>query len=351
MDIQKLVIREMRDGEQRTVARVGRKAFPFFESLFVGKPKYAMVAEYDGKIIGGMMYKYLSTGTRKIAYIEEAFVDRDYHGQGVGKRLYKECFEHLWKQGCDVITALVKDDNTASWKTAMDNGFKRVSFAEGIRQLGITGMLRQYFMTPFLIAVGMDFYMVSRNSTVHEKRLGITQLLTFLLANLLLLLPIWISLFEESAEALGNYLLASFTVSVLFILPRFVEGQLCRQKCSFRFNNGGSFITLLLGLFGSILPMNANWYPEKYENTREFKRRLAVPEILKWCIFLLLPFLILTSSSYLKAVAELSSFYLIYFLIPSYPFEAFGAGRVFGYSKIAWLVLSVLSLAELIFIL
>lgn len=81
----KLIIRPMKDGEQKEIVKVGKRAFKLMEALFVGTPKQAMVADYNGKIAGSIMYKYFNTKTKKIAYIDEAFVEPEFSGMGIGK--------------------------------------------------------------------------------------------------------------------------------------------------------------------------------------------------------------------------------------------------------------------------
>lgn len=41
----------MKDGEQKEIVRVGKRAFKLMEAWFVGTPKLAMVADYNGKIV------------------------------------------------------------------------------------------------------------------------------------------------------------------------------------------------------------------------------------------------------------------------------------------------------------
>ena len=346
MNSEQVVIREMKEEERKAVIKVGRKAFEVIEALFIGKPKQAMVAEYEGKIVGGIIYEYLNAGQKKIAYIAEAFVDPDYHGFGIGGKLYQGTFQFLWKQGCDAITALVKNDNVGSWKLFLNNGFKRVSLPEIVRQLTPAGALRQYLQTPFCIAMGMDFYMVTREAEEKEKAKGLPQLLTFLVSNLLLLLPLWMQLFRKSRGEMLSVVLAYITILVLYILPRMMGPLLGGGKWHFRLNNGGSLLTLLLSIWSNTVPINANWYPEKYENAKEFRRMLAIPEICKWFIFCMLPFLTLTASPYLQAVAGFSRYYLFFSCIPLYPFESMGAGRIYRYSKVIWLVTAVIGWVE-----
>ena len=137
MDLSKITIRAMRDGEQKEMQQIGKRAFQFVEALFVGRPQKAMAAEYEGRLVGGILYKEFTVRQKRIAYIDEAFVDPDYQGMGIGKKLYTETVEALWKQNYHVLTALVKDDNAGSWKPFLDNGFRRVSVYRIIKEIGI----------------------------------------------------------------------------------------------------------------------------------------------------------------------------------------------------------------------
>lgn len=350
MNIQNVIIRPMEKGEEKTVAKVGKKAFQFIEALFIGTPKKAMVAEYEDKIIGAIIYKYLDTKQQQIVYIDEAFVDPEYHGMGVGKKLYTETFYYLQEWGCDVMTALVKDDNVASWKPFIENGFRRVTFRDAVKAIGFMGMLKQYFCTPFFIAVGMDFYILYPESPVSFKQEGNLQLLYFLLGNMLLASPMWIWLFLKNTALVLPYMGAYLTLLILLLLTRYAGALWSGEKYLFRLNNGGGLLTAFLSYWGNIFPMNANWYPVTYRNTDEFRRKLAVPELVKWVIFLFLPWLSFTTNSYLNALASLSCVFLVFLMIPFYPFETYGAGRIYRYKKGLWLLTAVITIAQLMIV-
>lgn len=346
MDLSKVTVRSMKDGEQKEMQKVGRKAFQFVEALFVGRPEKAMVAEYEGKIVGGIIYKDLNTRKKRIAYIDEAFVDPDYHGLGIGKKLYTETFDALWKQNYHVLTALVKDDNVGSWKPFQDNGFKRVSVWQMIKEIGIAGFLKHYLATPYLIALGMDFYMCGREHAVREKGKIPLQIFFYFFVNLLLLFPLWIRLYHRDAGSFLWSFLAYGTLLALFIMSRYAGKIISKNKGKFRLNQGGSFLLLLLAFFGNVFFMNANWYPEKYENTDEFRKGLAIPEIIKWFLFVLLPWVGMIPNSYCQALGHLAQAFLIFIIIPFYPFEAFGGGRIYRYKKKLWLVMVIVTAAE-----
>lgn len=346
MDLSKVIIREMKDGEQKQVLQIGRRAFQLVEALFLGTPKKAMVAEEEGTLIGGILYQEFRSRGKRIVYIDEAFVEPKYHGLGVGKKLYTETFDQLWKQDCDCVTALVKDDNVGSWKLFRENGFQRVSIFQVIKEIGAVGFLQHYVKTPFWAAVGMDFYMCSRGERVQEKTNAPLQILTFFLANTLLLLPMWIRLLSKGFYDFLWSFLAYVTVLGIFLFCRYAGSVLGGNRGSFRFNNGGSFLPLLLSFFGSPFFMNANWYPDTYENSNQFRKTLAVPELLKWLVFMGLPFLCLTQHPYGQTIGGLSRIYLLFVMIPFYPFEVFGGGRIYRYSKGLWTAICILTMIE-----
>ncbi|MBP3888389.1 MAG: GNAT family N-acetyltransferase [Cellulosilyticum sp.] len=351
MDNKQLIVRKMKAGEEKDVLRVGRKAFEIIEALFLSKAKDAVVAILDGKIVGGIQYKALNTSQKKIVYIDGAFVDPDYHGMGIGKKLYHETFRILQKEGYEAITALVKNDNVGSWKLFLDNGFKRASFKEIINQLGLMGTIKQYVQTPYCIGLGMDFYLWGKAEKSQEKAKSMSPVLAFFLCNLLFAFPMWINLWAETPKQLGLFLPAYIMMLMLYILPRYI-GALCYKKpWHFQFNNAGSLLPIILGIWNSVFPMNMNWNPDTYENTDQFRKYLAMPELAKWGIFSLLALLSLLEQPFCKILGAMSYAHLIYASIPLYPFECYGAGRIYRYSKKLWLTTCIITVIEVFLVL
>ena len=347
MSKKEIIIRKIKKGEEKEVLKIAKRAFLGIESLSVSNPDKAMVALIDNKIVGGIIYKIIDCNKKKIVYISDAFVDKSYHNQGIGKKLYKETIDFLWEEKIDGITALVKDDNVGSFKLLIDNGLKRVNFIEIIKNLGFINALKHYFITPFFVAVGFDFYMVMKENKVKEKKSQINQLGLFFLINLLLASPIWIGILTTNSSIFVNLFFSYLTILIIFILTRYIGVLTTKEKWKFRINNGGIVVNTIVNFLGFPYMINGNWYPEKYENTKEFKEKLARPELIKWFVFLFLPFLYFTNSPYLKEVAQLSFAYLIFFIIPFYPFNYFGGGRIYRYSKRIWAIVLTVTLIVL----
>lgn len=343
-----ITIRQMRAGEEPLIQKMGRRAFVGMEALFVSKPKAALVAEYNGIPVGAVLYKFYQCGGQKVGYIDYAFIDPNYHGQGVGNVLYKAAVDFLWAEGCDAVTALVKDDNVGSWGLLLKNGFTRVSILSLIRQFGLGGFLMQYLMTPFCFGVGMDYYVAVRQGTcLSGKEGGARQLGSYFLVNLL---------FVFSMVAMGAKHPAGIIGVYAFLLAggmtfAFLGTKLSRRDWTFRLCNGGALIGVFLLFGGSLFPMVGRWYPIRYEKTAEFRRDMGISALAEWLFVLLATATAVFSgaaSTLLRILIQMGTSFLIFRVIPLYPFESYGGLRVFKWSKWVYAAMAACSLAVVI---
>ena len=350
LELEQVVIRPMNPGEEKQIAKIGRSAFGFFEAMFVSKPKHAMVADYQGELVGGIMYKPMTVSNgKKVIYMDIGFVHPNYHGMGIGKKLYAETFRQLWESDCDYMTAVVKDDNIGSYKPLLQNGYQRVSCNEVFKKLGLTGFLKQYMTTVWFCAGGMDFYMAERTPTQEETKHF--QKLCYFFCNLIFFLPLLCVYYLESknAEQVIAMGMAFMTVIGSIFVTRGLGALLARREWKFRFNNGGGLLMLLLGFVNSVFPMNGNWYLPHYENNEKDRKSMALTELVKWGVFLFFPFAALSGTVYGKCLSQIASVFMVYSIVPIYPFEHFGAGRIYRYNKWVWLITSVITAAVVFF--
>lgn len=344
--MENLLIRPMRPEEAREVQKIGRRAFSAFEAIWVPKPKEALLAIYDGKIAGAILCKIMKSGGKTIGYVDYAFVAPEYQGQGIGKKLYKSAVQSLWDQGCDALTALVKDDNVGSWGLFEENGFSCAGLPQLAREFGIVGALKQYFTTPFFVGVGMDYYVAVKNRDFPSKK-GDTayQIPAYLLGNLLLML----AAFWSRGTAFLPFLGAYGTILAAGILAGFFGTRFSQRKWSFRLTNGGALITLWVNFWGGAFPLIGSWYPDRYENTAQCRRDMGITALAEWLLLAVLTFLCLTgdfSSPYLRYLGQISANLLLWRLIPLYPFESFGGNRVrrwnAGLYSVLWILTAIL---------
>ncbi len=343
-----IVIRSMEKEEAEEVKRIGKRAFSLVEGMFVSKPKHALVAVVDGKLAGAIIYKITKVQGRRTGYFEYAFVDPDYHGKGIGRKLYQATTDYLWEQGCDSQAALVKDDNVGSWSLFLKNGFARVTLWEIVRQLGLLGFLSQFFGNLLWLAVGMDFYLAVRNEPLQNKSGTGRQIGGYLFANLLLIL-IALYRIEDPVIFLGTYVgMLAGTIAIGRI-----AAAAAKRKWQFRLNNGGAGIIAVVNFFGGIFPMSGNWYPHKYENTDEFRRDMGMVALAEWAFIAALTGVsIIFSASHMifHYASWIGVILLVYRILAIYPFEAYGGSRVFSWNRWIYGVMSVISVLLIIFI-
>lgn len=335
-------IRKMQKQEAQEVKRIAQRAFGIVERWFVNTPKEAMVAEVDGKIVGGIIIKYITARGKKIAYFDEAFIDPIYQGRGIGRQLYKETTTYLWEQKCDALSALVKDDNVGSWKLFLNNGFSQITIREGICQLGILPMLLQYFTTPFWLGNGMEFYLAAREGEVEAKKVKTGQQIgLFMTVNLILMLlpALWNSV--SFLLFISSYL-ALLSGGILF---GYIGTLFSKRAWRYRLNSGGAALVFLINLIG-IYPMVGNWYPDKYEDTKTFKKDMGISALCEWLFILAVTSgALIFQKNYIfcSCLVQVGISLLIYHILIFYPFEIYGGRRVYLWSKRMYVLLAGLS--------
>lgn len=341
-----IVVRKMEPNEASAVKKVGQRTFGIVESLFVTRPKEAMIALLDDKIVGGIIIKYIVSNGKKIGYYDGAFIDPDYQGLGIGNKLYAETTKYLWEQGCDALCALVKDDNVGSWKLFLNNGFSQTSIKEVIHQLGLGTVLKTYFTTPFFIANGMEFYLAVKEQSVQSKvcKTG-SQIGLYLLGNFLLMLP---TLFMGRSN-FGLFISAYMVLLIGGVLFSYIGTLFSKRQWYFRMNSGGAVLAAFINLSGAF-PMIGSWYPEKYENTQAFKKDMGISALWEWLFVLGVTFIaLLLEPLYFRYMAQIGGVFLIFRILIFYPFESFGGRRVYLWNKGWYGVLTVLSILLLMF--
>ncbi|RCX14000.1 acetyltransferase (GNAT) family protein [Fontibacillus phaseoli] len=349
---QEITIRPMNSQEAKEVQRLGRRAFMGLESLFVSKPKDAVVALVGNRIVGAIIMKFLK-GDRgqTIGDFSAGFVDCDYRDSGIGGRLYKAATNHFWERGCDYITAEVKDDNVGSWRLLEKNGYMRTEMIENFSHLRGKGMASLLFGTPVPYACGMDFYLASKKNPIKEKTApSAVQVVIFLLLNLLLSCTI---LILNHQIQLTWFMLAYGILMLGDVFFTRIGAGFGKRKWQYRMTNCGFLISLLIPLLGTVFPMIGNWMPRQYESTPKLRKELGISALAGWAFIVILVVftgLVTERHIFVNYLNSLGSMLLLYRIIPVYPFGAFGSLRVYRMNKFIYAVMAVASLLVLFLI-
>lgn len=339
-------IRKMEPHEAKAVKKIAMRAFSGTERLFVSKPQEALVALYNGEIVGGIMVKYIVHKNVKIGYYDGAFIAPEHRGKGIATKLYKETADYLWAQGCTALSATVKDDNAASWTPLLGSGFLRVSLTEGVRKLGVLSMILQYFATLMFMSNGMDFYLCVKDGDLKPKSTAsVPQIATYLLINTLLFLlaAAWLG-----RTSFLSYTAAFFTMIFGCALSGYIGTLFSKCKWQFRLTNCGAVITVFINAIGGLYPLIGNWYPKKYENTDAQRQEMGLVALCDWVFILAATVcaqLFGGASVFLRQLCMLGEVFLIYKIIALYPFESYGGRRVFLWDKSVYVIFAIASLA------
>jgi len=337
-------IRAMKQSEAQQVRKLGKKTFEWFESLFIPKPKDCYVALENNEIIGALLYKYLNIADKKIGYVDYIFVDKAFHGKGIGSRLVDHCLEIMKNEDCDAYSAIVRDDNVGSWKMFINKNLKRVGLDDLIREFGLLGMFSLTFKTPFNFATGMDYYLkFEDNETSQNKGDSIFQIFKYLIFTALLLLPLFIYGFKYAFNIIGAVIL----ILAIRLFFGYLGTIFSNEKWHFRVCDGGYLIPFIASLLGGIFFISGNWYPEVFRKKKDFKRSLGLTAFTQWTSLLLIVILTRTQLGeieFFRTMSSISGSFMLISVVPLYPLASFGGKRLFSWSRLFYIILLVLSL-------
>jgi len=326
--------------EVTEIRKIGARAFFNLSFLWPFLPKptaESFVACQDDEIVSTFLYKIYGEDDDKIAYINYFYTDPKHHGKGFGKQVFNVGVRHLNDQNFKMIVSFVRDDNVGSWLSFVSNDFTRVPFSSLVPKLGFVRALRLYIESLFGFCFGHDFYVLEKEKITQNNPNSLIQIALFLLVNALLILPvaIMVNIFQVYAYFLVIFagLVASGYIGTLF----------SDRKWRYRMPDGGLAICALFSITMGFLPMGANWYPNEYENSEQFRRDLALPAIFSWVFLLALGVL-------WSATAPLVQILLIFrCMIFAEPMKSYGGQRVYDWNKLVFAGLVALSAAFALF--
>lgn len=340
-------IRPIQKSEISEVQKLGKKCFSKFESLMIPKPEMANVAVLNNQIVGAVLYKVFHYKRFTIGYIDYAFVDQKYNGQGLGQLLYQQTVNQLWDLNCDYISAIVKDDNVTSFTLFQKHKFYRVTALLMVKELGVMNTLKQWIDTPIALALGMEYYIAKKDgSTIGETSHPITRWFLYFLLNLALISIV--SLRRDSFSL--QYLSA---VSIIFIglsITGYIVSGISRNHWRFRLVEGGSLVHFLVSIFGGFLPFLGNWYPVKYQKSREQTLALAVISLSQWMFIVCLIWItwLIDNTQLSYQINQVTTEILILFIIPFYPISIYGSSRIMAWSRWTYALIVFLSIVTIV---
>jgi ribosomal protein S18 acetylase RimI-like enzyme len=345
------IIRLMALDEAPIVLRGQRKAFSSLFGLFLSRPKEALVAESEGRIVGAVTFKSIPTIKGKAGYLDIAYVDASQRGKHLGSRLYVAAMEHLKEQGCEIITATIRDDNRASWKIMQHNGCVALSFVQLVEKVGFAGALRIGAHSHFAYALGHELW-VTHDPIPHSN---IRTLLAFILLNFLLLLI--------AARGAVFFTFGGMVVLAAEVVGSWLGTFSSRNRATWYFQRPHAALPLsfFVSIVQGLLPNNAVWQlVEGHYPVSERKSLLGRVSLAGWIatsLATIASYMALEAGvgndvveSVLEGMVNLGILLLFYRTVAVFPFESFGGRRVFDWSRWRFWFMAVVSVAIILFI-
>ncbi|RLF92809.1 hypothetical protein DRN52_07405 [Thermococci archaeon] len=130
-DIKELLVRESSKDDYEKIKSLATKVFkarPDSHWAVVGfkRAQKTYVAELRGKILGAVELEIIKLDSKRHGHIGYIFVDPDYQGMGIGKKLIQKAEEYFAKKNCVSVWALTDRENYKARKLFAGLGYKEL---------------------------------------------------------------------------------------------------------------------------------------------------------------------------------------------------------------------------------
>lgn len=351
---QNVIIRLIRDDEQSEAKRVMRRAFSPPTWLFFSWSKDVLVAEHEGRIVGGTVLKTFTLPKgRKVGFVYWLFTDPEARGLGAGQGLIEGALDFFAAQGCDEVSACVEGYNTSSSKVFATRGFTILSMGEQLRRYGL-GVIPYWWHSFHFMDVG-HFLWVKPGAEKPDS--PVLQWFGTWLVNVLLL---YLSVWRSGGWGRSDLWTIPAAFLVLFGLRSLAMWGVARlQGLAVRFRAWESSATLVAAialLFGGFFPFPGSFYPvEERWRYRELLPKIGPMALAGTLASLLLawgswaalhwnmapglssPLSVLLALSRILAVLET--------VVAFFPLISFNGRRIWDWNRLIWGVLSLSAVA------
>jgi L-amino acid N-acyltransferase YncA len=346
-------IRPMQKEERRKVHAIMRQAFPLIQQWFFSWTPHVLVAEQEGKLLGGIVLKLFKLPRgRKGGLVAWIFTAPEARGLGAGQRLAEAGIDFFEQHACDEIFACVEGYNTSSSALFATRGFSILSPGEQFRRYGL-GTFAVWFKTFHFMDVGHFLWARPAAQTADSPAL---QWWGTVAANILLgLFVLWRANGFNIANS-AMWLILPLVILALFGV-RYLGMWLAarRQGLAVRFRAWESGFPLSLGIalaFGSLLLMPGNVYPAAGQP----RYRDLLPRLGRAALAGTLPVLLVVWAAWgalrlnlpagleawLAALRQVGTILAVFDIaLPFFPFTSLNGRRLWDWNKAVWALLAL----------
>ena len=350
-------IRKMQQGEEKTVLRVMRRAFPFFMQLFFSKvmiksSELVMVACVEDEIKAGIILKTFDLpGDGKAGVVDWVFTDPSGRGLGLGAKLMDASMDWFEGAGCEHFFAIVEGFNTNSSNLFARRGFSILSFREQVQRFGFPGFLKVWLKTLHLFDLGHFLWgkPAQTRPDSASAQLGWVLLLNVAIA---LLARLRLSGTASGWESLVFLPLWVLILLVLRIALMLVSARKQGLEVRFRLWETGFLISFIVSIiYGAFIPIPGSFYPN--ENVWHYHK--LKPKFGKAALVGFLPAYVVTLALFIAGrlldfSAGLDAFLAAGFgtafvfsvmdLVPVFPLVSYNGRRIWDWKPWVWGILT-----------
>ncbi len=359
-------IRPMEENEKDIVKKLHKDAFSLIEHCFFSFSPYILVAEYEGKLIGGLTLKIFTIlkKKKKIGVYHWLFTFPGARGLGAAQKLVEEGKRFFKEQGCDETLAQISGYNPSSFKNFYNRGFDIIPFAQQVRRWKFPGLISVWVRTNHIFGNG-NFLWGSPKPNKKDK--PIVQWVAMIILNFILYFITkvrWRGFGHITPLYIAFTLAATIIVYGLRILMMLIVTRAQGLKMQFRAWGGGYPLSILISVaFGGPYPVPGSIYPKDHNwSHQKLKKKLGVMGLigcisiltLIWISVYLITFSLVPAEyfQFLDMIVELSMYLIIFeILIPIFPFDVYNGRRVYNWSKPLWMILAVFAIFTFVFVL
>ncbi len=342
-----LVIRPMEPAEKGEVRGIMRRCFPLLMRPFFSLGGVVLVAQHREDLLGAVvMNRCLCAGGAMTGIISWIFTAPEARGMGVGQALIDRALDHLERQGCDEILAVIEGTNTASSGLFSSRGFSLLSFGQQI--LRYRWQLPRVWYAAFHV-IDIGHFLWRRPASVADSSPALQWLAGLLINTAGVLL----------ALRGGMQPMVLFALALLFGLRegamRVVGG---RSSLGLRHRMWETGLLLSVGiafLFGGILPVPGSVYPAD----DRWRYRESLSALGPVALAGMVPALALTLWAFYLGPGGAGSVgqYLLMLgrrliifdtLLPFFPFNGYNGRRVYDWSPWTWLAAALSAMTVLL---
>jgi len=360
MSQDKLKIRRMKSGEEKTVRSIVRATFPFTAWLFFDHKPTTLVAVKGNKIVAGVVYgqfsysQYINSGV-----IYWLFTASEQQGEGIGRKLVNEAVNKLKVGGCQEVFTCIEGYNSSSFNLFNKQGFLKLSLFDQIKKFSIKTFFIWY-QVHHLFDLGHNlWYLDIRESSTNYKselkeagsKSRDIKLWLFNLTISTMIMFIALLRTDLIGINLEDILIVFITIGLTFAvrdLAGIIAGKGSGLKLEYDIWESGHIISLIIAIFtGGYLPVPGAFYPEgndwTYQNklTKLARQSLASSSgllVLGW--FLNCNFISDTNFIEVLLIA-LTNMAIFDIALPFFPFVSYNGRRIWDYNKLIWLILFI----------